>query len=101
MRHPEKDLLNHHALNHRLLQNLGSPGIVAETDLDLIMVVSTIETEKIAIDGLGEMIEIMTHAQSHAHAHHQNDARPIVPSRIGIISLATGHPEFAAMIAAV
>lgn len=95
-RHPEKDPLDHHALSHHLPQNLDSRGIVVETDLNLFVVVLTVETERIVIDGLGEM----TDARSHAHAHHQNDAHLIVLARIGSTSLVTGRLGLAAIAAA-
>lgn len=99
-RHPEKDPPDHHALSHHLPQNLDSPGTVDETDLNLLVVVLTVETERIDIGDPGEMTEILMDARSHAHAHHQNDAHPIVPARIGIINLAIGHLGFAAIAAA-
>lgn len=98
-RHPENGPPDHHARSHRLLQNLDSLGTVDETDLNLLVVVLTVETERIVIDGLGEMTEILTDAHSHAHAHHQNDAHPIVPVRIETTSPVIGHLGFAAIVA--
>lgn len=99
IRHLGKDLPDHHALSHRQLRNLDSRGFVGETDRNLLVIVSMVETERIALDGLGEMTGIMTDARSRDHAQPQNGAHPIVLIRNGITSPVIDRPESVAIAA--